>query len=63
MDGKQVELARRMLRDPETTVGEVAGTFGVSPATIYRHVGAVKPVRSGEVTNDELPGQKVGEEA
>lgn len=46
MDGKQVELARRMLRDPETTVGKVASTFGVSPATIYRHVGAVKPVRA-----------------
>lgn len=45
MNGKQVELARRMLRDPETTVGEVAATFDVSPATIYRHVGAVKPVR------------------
>lgn len=46
MDAKQVELARRMLRDPETTVGEVAGIFGVSPATIYRHVGVVEPAKS-----------------
>lgn len=48
MDAKQVGLARRMLRDPETTVGKVADTFGVSPATIYRHVGSVSPARSGE---------------
>lgn len=45
MDGRQKDLARRMLRDLETTVGEVASTFGVSPAMIYRHVGAVRAVR------------------
>lgn len=44
MDEKQKDIARRMLADPQTTVGEVAGTFGVSEATIYRHVGAVRPV-------------------
>lgn len=46
MDSTQVELARRMLKDPETTVLEVARTFGVSEATIYRRVGAVRPVRA-----------------
>jgi DNA invertase Pin-like site-specific DNA recombinase len=48
MDEKQKDLARRMLTDPHTTVGEVAETFGVSPATIYRHVGAVSPGRNGK---------------
>jgi DNA invertase Pin-like site-specific DNA recombinase len=42
---KQVKTAQKMLRDPETTVTEVSEALGVSRSTIYRWVGAVRPVR------------------
>lgn len=41
----QVRTAQKMLRDPETTVTEVAEALGVSRSTIYRQVGTVRPVR------------------
>lgn len=61
MDAKQIELARRMLRYSETTVGEVAGTFGVSAATIYRHVGAIEPARSSDNSGKEAKEQQAWE--
>ncbi|MEX3556257.1 MAG: helix-turn-helix domain-containing protein [Burkholderia gladioli] len=32
-----------MLRDPEVRVTDVAKRYGVSRATLYKHVGAVRP--------------------
>ena len=36
---QQVSAARKMLADPDTTIKEVAETFRVNRATIYRSLG------------------------
>ncbi len=46
LDERKIEMARKMLADPDTTVGEVAEAFGVSTDTIYRRVGVVRPDRT-----------------
>jgi len=47
MDERKKRAAVAMLKDPDNTVGEVAKSLGISPATLYRHVGAMKPDRDG----------------
>ncbi len=39
---KQVERAKRLLDDPETTVREVCKTLGISKATLYRRMSQMK---------------------
>lgn len=36
---KKIELARKMYKDGDSTVAEIAKVLGVSRATIYRHLG------------------------
>ncbi len=45
LDDKQVREIRALLRDPDIQVVDVAKRYGVSCATIYKHVGAVRPER------------------
>ena len=45
LDDKQVREIRALLRDPDIQVVDVAKRYGVSRATIYKHVGAVRPER------------------
>ena len=42
---QQKKEIRALLRDPDITVNEVAKRYGVSRATLYRHVGPVAPSR------------------
>jgi DNA invertase Pin-like site-specific DNA recombinase len=39
LNAKQICQARKLLNDPDTTIKDVAETFGVSRATIYRSLG------------------------
>ncbi len=55
LDEKKVEMARRMLEDPNTTVREVAEAFSVSTDTVYRRVGAVRPERPQNYETDGSP--------
>ncbi|KAF1051097.1 MAG: DNA-invertase hin [Burkholderia gladioli] len=43
LDAKQIREIRALLRDPEVRVTDVAKRYGVSRATLYKHVGAVRP--------------------
>ena len=45
MDAAKVRLASRLMKDPETTVGEVCKAVGVSSATLYRYVGPDGTIR------------------
>ena len=45
LDAKQMREIRAMLKDPDVRVTDVAARYGVSRATIYKHVGAVFPSR------------------
>lgn len=45
LDDKQVRAIKALLRDPDIQVVDVAKRYGVSRATIYKHVGAVQPER------------------
>ena len=45
LDIKQVREIRTLLRDPEVRVTDIAKRYGVSRATVYKHVGAVAPSR------------------
>lgn len=45
LDAKQVREIKALLRDPDIQVADVAKRYGVSRATIYKHVGAVRPER------------------
>lgn len=45
LDEQQKKEIRALLRDPDITVNEVAKRYGVSRATLYRHVGPVAPSR------------------
>lgn len=45
LDEQQKKEIRALLRDPDITVNEVAKRYGVSRATLYRHVGPVTPSR------------------
>jgi predicted DNA-binding protein YlxM (UPF0122 family) len=39
LTAKQICTAKKMLADPDMTIKEVAETFGVNRATIYRSLG------------------------
>ena len=45
LDAKQMREIRALLKDPDVRVTDVAARYGVSRATIYKHVGAVFPSR------------------
>ncbi|WP_176317937.1 recombinase family protein [Burkholderia vietnamiensis] len=43
LGAKQIREIRALLRDPDVRVTDVAQRYGVSRATLYKHVGAVRP--------------------
>ncbi len=43
LDAKQIREIRVLLKDPDVRVTDVAKRYGVSRATVYKHVGAVIP--------------------
>lgn len=43
LDAKQIRQIKVLLRDPNTSVAEVARDYGVSRTTIYKHCGVVPP--------------------
>lgn len=43
LDAKQIRQIKTLLRDPNTSVTEVARDYGVSRTTIYKHCGVVQP--------------------
>lgn len=45
LDAKQIREIRALLRDPNVRVTEVAKRYGISRATIYKHVGSVIPTK------------------
>lgn len=45
LDAKQVREIRALLKDPDVRVTDIAKRYGVSRATVYKHVGAVSPTR------------------
>lgn len=46
LDSKQIREIRALLKDPDVRVTDIAKRYGVSRATVYKHVGAVAPARS-----------------
>jgi DNA invertase Pin-like site-specific DNA recombinase len=42
---KQIREIRALLRDPDIQAGEVAKRYGISRSTLYKHCGAVAPVK------------------
>jgi DNA invertase Pin-like site-specific DNA recombinase len=46
LDARQIKEIKALLRDPDIRVTDVAEKYGVSRATLYKHVGVVAPVRS-----------------
>ncbi len=45
LDAKQICESKALLRDPDIQVTDVAKRYGVSRATIYKHVCVVRPER------------------
>ena len=45
LDSKQIREIRVLLKDPDVRVTDIAKRYGVSRATVYKHVGAVVPAR------------------
>ena len=43
LDAKQIRHIKALLRDPNTSVAELARDYGVSRTTIYKHCGVVQP--------------------
>ena len=43
LDAKQIRHIKALLRDPNTSVAELARDYGVSRTTIYKHCGVVPP--------------------
>ena len=43
LDAKQISHIKVLLRDPKTSVAELARDYGVSRTTIYKHCGVVQP--------------------
>ncbi|MBH8442045.1 recombinase family protein [Pseudomonas aeruginosa] len=43
LDAKQIRHIKTLLRDPNTSVAELAKDYGVSRTTIYKHCGVVPP--------------------
>lgn len=43
LDAKQIRQIKALLRDPETSVAELAREYRVSRTTIYKHCGVVPP--------------------
>lgn len=48
LDAKQIRHIRALLRDPNTSVAELARDYGVSRTTIYKHCGVVSPTKMKE---------------
>ena len=46
LDARQIKEIKALLRDPDIRVTDVADKYGVSRATLYKHVGVVNPVRT-----------------
>ena len=44
-DARQIREIRTLLKDPDVRVTDVAKRYGISRATLYKHVGAVLPGR------------------
>lgn len=44
LDTKQIRQIKLLLRDPNTSVAEVARDYGVSRTTLYKHCGVVPPI-------------------
>jgi DNA invertase Pin-like site-specific DNA recombinase len=42
MNAKQVAMATALRQDPQTTIGDICQTLGISRATFYRHVSPAK---------------------
>jgi DNA invertase Pin-like site-specific DNA recombinase len=53
LDARQIREIKALLRDPDIRVTDVAEKYGVSRATLYKHVGVVNPVRT---IPDEIEG-------
>ena len=53
LDARQIREIKALLRDPDIRVTDVAEKYGVSRATLYKHVGVVNPVRT---IPDEVEG-------
>lgn len=45
LDSKQIREIRALLKDPDVRVTDIAKRYGVSRATVYKHVGTVLPGR------------------
>lgn len=45
LSDREIQLARAMLSDPQSSVTEVAKRLNVSRSTLYRHVGRVVPTK------------------
>lgn len=50
LTSQQVREIKALLRDPDIQVAAVAKRYGVSRATIYKYVGAVRPERDASST-------------
>lgn len=48
LDAKQIRQIKRLLRDRNTSVTELAKDYGVSRTTIYKHCGVVLPTANVE---------------
>jgi len=46
---KQIEIARQMYADPDTSVAEIAQVLSVSRATVYRVLAREETIQSDEV--------------
>jgi DNA invertase Pin-like site-specific DNA recombinase len=57
LDEKQLREIRTLLRDPEIIVADVARRYGVSRATLYKHVGAVRPARDDVGAGSRRPAR------
>lgn len=51
LSGKDIREIRAALRDPEVLVTDVARRYGVSRATLYKHVGPVRPDKAPSTTD------------
>lgn len=57
LDARREAMAQRMLADPDNTVVGVAEALGVSPSTLYRRIGRIRPSTGGEEEVEERGGQ------
>jgi DNA invertase Pin-like site-specific DNA recombinase len=45
LDAKRIREIRALLRDPDVRATDIAKRYAISRATLYKHVGAVKPAK------------------